>query len=146
MQRMGMRRNLMGHLLGLTVIGLLAVQAAEAGVTMTTLGSFSIGGTKPASGAVGYYGDAVAFVPADQDSISQDTLIITWAQTDPVNSTRRLFLFHRITIVPKNNGTPNILCTATIPSDLAVTSGQSHVRGNGHLARELVAWHRHDCP
>ena len=129
-----MGRNLTVCLLGLAAVGLLAVQAAQAGVTMTGLGSFSISGTKPATGQVGYYGHAVAFVPAGQDSINQDTLIITWAQTDPMNPSRRLHLFHRITIVP-NNGTPSILCTATIPSDLAVAGG---IFGTGSLVKDLV--------
>ena len=86
---------------------------------MTNIGSFSLNGTQPATGLVGYYGNAVAFVPAGQDSINQDTLIITWAQTDPINASRRLFLFQRITIAA-NNGTPTILATATLPSDVTI--------------------------
>ena len=101
---------------------------------MTDLGSFSLNGTVPATGQVGYFGNAVAFVPAGADSINQDTLVITWAQTDPMNPSRRLHLFHRITIVP-NNGTPAILATATIPSDLSVAGGTF---GINSLVKDLV--------
>ena len=109
-----------------TIIRVLAVLAciacpAIAGVTMTNIGSFSIAGTKPATGQVGYYGNAVAFVPAGQDSINQDTLIITWAQTDPINATRRLFLFHRITIVAQQRH-------ADDPGDRDAAVGRDHRR------------------
>ena len=117
----------------LAVVACLA-STAGAGVTMTDLGSFSLNGTVPATGQVGYFGNAVAFVPAGADSINQDTLVITWAQTDPMNPSRRLHLFHRITIVP-NNGTPTILATATIPSDLAVAGGTF---GINSLVKDLV--------
>jgi hypothetical protein len=119
LQRMGTGRILLTCLLSLAIFGGIAAPAAQAGVTMTNIGSFSISGTKPATGQAGYYGNAVAFVPADQDSIDQNTLIITWAQTDPINASRRLFLFHRITI-PAPGGTPTILATATLPSDVTI--------------------------
>ena len=126
---MGTGRILSMCLLSLAVSGC-SPSREQADVTMTNIGSFSISGTMPATGQVGYYGNAVAFVPAGQDSINQDTLIITWAQTDPINASRRLFLFHRITIVP-NNGTPTILCTATLPSDVTIAGTPSALAGQG---------------
>lgn len=67
LQRTGTGCNLSWCLLSLALIGVLAVQVAQASVTMTNIGSFSLNGTQPATGLVGYYGNAVAFVPAGQD-------------------------------------------------------------------------------
>ncbi len=88
--------------------------ASLAQAAMTNLGDFNINGLRPATNS--YCGGGISFVPANTDSIAQNTLVINWREKDGA-TTNYNQVFQRITI-PAAGGTPTLLATATIRWDM----------------------------
>ena len=98
--------------------------------SLTVLGSFSINGLKPSTSS--YCSGGIAFIPANEDSINQDTLVINWRAID--NGSNYNQVFQRITI-PGDGGTPTVLATATIRYNM-LYDGTNQFGSSG--AAELV--------
>ncbi|MCE9546812.1 MAG: hypothetical protein K8T25_15135 [Planctomycetia bacterium] len=111
------RRNRSSKLLCVAAAGALAAVAMPgvAEAALANLGDFSVASIEPASNT--FSGGAVAFIPANEDSINQNSLVINWRVKDTIDTTKFNTVFQRITI-PASGGTPTLLATATIRWDM----------------------------
>jgi hypothetical protein len=102
------------------ILGLMGLTLWTAGAAygaMTAVGDFPINSLRPSTGT--YTGGGIAFIPANTDSVAENTLVINWRIQDTVNTAKFNQIFQRITI-PANSTAPTVLSTATIRWDTPI--------------------------